>query len=178
VARVVGFAETLPFQNAVFDTVLSFNALHHFDLDTVLAAAARVLRCDGLLTVYTRTREQNRRTVWGELFPHFADRETRLFTHADLQGALARRTEFESVTLKLVPWTLRMTASRLVEQATGRYYSTFNFFTSEDFGAALATFEARLAANYSDPQTSFGRTTTCCSSPAAVRVPGPGRASE
>ncbi len=101
--------------------------------------------------MYTRTPEQNRRTVWGQLFPHFADRETRLFAQEDLQRALASCTEFDSVTLDAVPWTLRTTAARLVEQATGRYYSTFTFYTPEEFLAALATFEARLAEDYSDP---------------------------
>ncbi len=151
VTLVAGLAETLPFRDAAFDAVLSFNAVHHFDLNRFLAAAARVLRPEGLLTVYTRTPEQNRRTVWGELFPHFADRETRLFAQEDLQRALASRTEFYSVTLDHVPWTLRTTAARLVEQATGCYYSTFSFYTPEEFRAALSTFETRLAEDYSDP---------------------------
>ena len=149
--RVVGLAETLPFRDAAFDAILSFNAVHHFDLNAFLAAAARVLRPEGLLTVYTRTPEQNRRTVWGELFPQFADRETRLFAREELRRALASRTEFDSVTLNPVAWTLQTTAARLVEQATGRYYSTFTFYTPEEFQAALATFEARLAEDYSDP---------------------------
>ena len=148
--RVAGLAETLPFRDAAFDAVLSFNAIHHFDLDAFLVAAARVVRPEGLLIVYTRTPEQNRRTVWGELFPHFADRETRLFAQEDLERALAIRTEFDSVTLEPVPWTLRTAAVRLIAQATGRYYSTFCFYTPEEFRAALEIFESRLAEDYSD----------------------------
>ena len=148
--RVVGLVEALPLRDGAFDAVLSFNAVHHFDLDGFLAAAAMVLRPEGLLTVYTRTPEQNRRTVWGELFPHFADRETRLLTQEDLQSAVASRAEFDLVTVEAVPWTLQTTAARLVTQATGRYYSTFGFYTPEEFQAALSTFEARLAEHYSD----------------------------
>ena len=147
VVRVVGLAETMPFRDATFDAALSFNAVHHFDLNAFLTAAARVLRPEGLLIVYTRTPEQNRRTIWGELFPHFADRETRLFAHEDLRRALASCAEFHSVTLELAPWTLRTTAARLVEQATGRYYSTFSLYTPEEFRAALATFEDGFRAN-------------------------------
>jgi ubiquinone/menaquinone biosynthesis C-methylase UbiE len=149
--RVVGLAETLPFRDAAFDAVLSFNAVHHFDLNAFLTAAARALRPEGLLTIYTRTPEQNRQTVWGELFPHFADRETRLFPQEDLQRAVAGHAEFELVTVEAVPWTLRTTAARLVAQATGRYYSTFCFYTPEEIRAALTTFEAQLAEAYPDP---------------------------
>ena len=149
--RLVGLVEALPLRDGVFDAVLSFNAVHHFDLSRFLTAAARVLRPEGLLTVYTRTPEQNRRTVWGELFPHFADRETRLFAQEDLQSAVVGHAEFELGTVETVPWTLRTTAARLVEQATGRYYSTFSFYTPEEFQASLSTFEARLAEDYSDP---------------------------
>ncbi len=150
-ARVVGLAETLPFRDAAFDAVLSFNAVHHFDLHTFLAAAAGVLRRDGCLIVYTRSPEQNRRTVWGTLFPHFAERETRLFGKEELRRVLASHADFSSVTLETVPWTVRTTAVRLVEQATGRYYSTFSFYTPGEFSAALATFEARLATAFADP---------------------------
>jgi ubiquinone/menaquinone biosynthesis C-methylase UbiE len=150
-ARVVGLAETLPFRDEAFDAVLSFNAVHHFDLNAFLVAAARVLRREGLLIVYTRSPEQNQRTVWGHLFPHFAERETRLFVEEELRRALASRTEFYSVTLEPVPWTMRTTAARLVEQATRRYYSTFSFYPPKEFRAALATFKARLAEAYPDP---------------------------
>ena len=44
-----------------------------------------------------------------------------------------------------------ITARTVVEQATGRYYSTFDFYTPEEFRTALATFESRLMETYSDP---------------------------
>ena len=148
--RVVGVAETLPFRDEAFDAVFSFNAVHHFDLNAFLVAGAQALRRDGLLIVYTRSPEQNRRTVWGQLFPHFAERETRLFSQEELRKALAGRTEFVPVALEQVPWTVRTSAPRLVEQATGRYYSTFGFYTPKEFQTALATFESRLTQTYSD----------------------------
>lgn len=68
-SRAVGLAEALPFREGAFDAVLSLNAVHHFGLDAFLQESARVLRAAGLLIVYTRTPEQNRRTIWGQLFP-------------------------------------------------------------------------------------------------------------
>jgi ubiquinone/menaquinone biosynthesis C-methylase UbiE len=43
--------------------------VHHFDLGRFLAAAARVLKPGGQLFIYTRTPQQNARTIWGQYFP-------------------------------------------------------------------------------------------------------------
>ncbi|MFQ6047034.1 MAG: class I SAM-dependent methyltransferase [Gemmatimonadales bacterium] len=95
--RVVGLAESVPFGARSFDAVLSFNAVHHFDLAIFLAEAARVLRPYGRLIVYTRTPEQNQRTIWGQFFPHFAERETRLYSESTLRVALEAVSEFRLV---------------------------------------------------------------------------------
>src|SRR2546426_8195765 len=71
---VTARAEALPY-GAAFDAVLTFNALHHLELDRFLAEAARVLRPEGLLILYTRTPEQNRETIWGK---HLDRKSTRL----------------------------------------------------------------------------------------------------
>ncbi len=63
--RVIGLAESLPFAARSFNAVLSFNAVHHFDLPAFLAEATRVLQPKGRLVIYTRTPEQNRRSIWG-----------------------------------------------------------------------------------------------------------------
>ena len=42
-----------------------FNAVHHVDLARLAGEVARVLTPAGQLVVYTRTPEQNRRTIWG-----------------------------------------------------------------------------------------------------------------
>ncbi len=94
-SRVVARAEWLPFAQGGVDALLSFSAVHHFCLDAFLEQAARVLGANGLLIVYTRTPHQNERTVWGQFFPGFAERETRLFTEESLLKALAARPEFE-----------------------------------------------------------------------------------
>jgi SAM-dependent methyltransferase len=149
--RVLALAEALPFRDAAFDAVLSFNAVHHFGLHAFLAAVACVLRPGGLLIVYTRTPEQNARTVWGKFFPGFAERETRLNSEEDWRSALARRPEFHQATLQVRPWVMRKTLQRLLDQARGRCYSTFSLYTPAEFEEALRTFRRRLIAAYPDP---------------------------
>jgi ubiquinone/menaquinone biosynthesis C-methylase UbiE len=61
-------AEALPVRAASLDVVTAFNCVHHFDLGRFLTAAARVLVPGGQLFVYTRTPQQNARTIWGRLW--------------------------------------------------------------------------------------------------------------
>jgi len=75
--HLVGAVETLPLRASSCDVMTCFNAVHHFDLARFAGEASRVLAPSGQLVVYTRTPEQNRRTIWGRHFPEFATRETR-----------------------------------------------------------------------------------------------------
>jgi len=71
VVPVVSTAEELPLRTGSLDLVTAFNCVHHFDLARFLTAVARVLRPGGQLFVYTRTPQQNGRTIWGRYFPGF-----------------------------------------------------------------------------------------------------------
>jgi SAM-dependent methyltransferase len=62
-------AEELPLRTASLDLITAFNCVHHFDLGRFLTAAARVLAPGGQLFIYTRTPQQNARTIWGRYFP-------------------------------------------------------------------------------------------------------------
>lgn len=148
--RTIGLAELLPFGAASFDAVLSFNAVHHFDLPAFLGEAARVLRPGGRFIVYTRTPEQNERTVWGRFFPHFAARETRLYSEATLRETFAEAREFESHEIVEMPWTIRASLQRLLDQARSRGYSTFWFYEPREFEEAVRAFEARVRAHFAD----------------------------
>jgi SAM-dependent methyltransferase len=78
VAPLLAAAEELPLRAASLDLVTAFNCVHHFDLGRFLAAAARVLAPGGQLFIYTRTSQQNARTIWGRYFPGFTEHERRL----------------------------------------------------------------------------------------------------
>ena len=88
-AAVCCEAERLPIKDRSVDFVTTFNAVHHFDLERFVDEAARVLTADGQLFVYTRTPQQNAQSIWGQAFPGFASRETRLFDTATLHRALS-----------------------------------------------------------------------------------------
>ena len=82
VAPLLSAAEQLPLRTASLDVVTSFNCVHHFDLGRFLTGVARVLGPGGQLFVYTRTPQQNARTIWGRYFPGFTDQERRLHSRA------------------------------------------------------------------------------------------------
>jgi ubiquinone/menaquinone biosynthesis C-methylase UbiE len=149
--RVVGLAEFLPFTMQSFNAVLSFNAVHHFDLVAFLHEAARVLQPNGQLIIYTRTPDQNRRTIWGQFFPHFIERETRLYTEDTLRAALDATDGFEPPGLLKMPWMMHTSLPRLLDQARKGGYSTFQFFSSREFDEALRVFEIRVRASFDDP---------------------------
>ncbi len=127
-----------------------FNAVHHVDLARFVGEASRVLTPSGQLVVYTRTPEQNRRTIWGRHFPEFATRETRLHEVEDLQAALLATGAFASVRTQTVPWTVTTSLARLVDQATHYHYSTFRLYSDEALREAIDTFRQRVRQVFRD----------------------------
>src|SRR5205823_5767238 len=121
-----------------------FNCVHHFDLGRFLAAAARVLQPGGRLFIYTRTPQQNARTIWGRYFPGFTEHEQRLHSQAAIRDAVRRTEGLTMVAAQTFQHPRTSTAERLGAQAQGRHYSTFSFYTPQELRAAIATFLARL----------------------------------
>ena len=148
--HVVGAVETLPFRASSCDAMTCFNAVHHFDLARFAGEASRVLAPTGQLIVYTRTPEQNRRTIWGRHFPEFATRETRLYGVDDVRAALQAPGAFGSVRAQTVAWTVTTSLFRLVEQATHYHYSTFRLYSDDALRAAIDTFRQRVREAFRD----------------------------
>ena len=148
--HLVGAVETLPIQTASCDVMTCFNAVHHVDLARFVAEAARVLPPAGQLVVYTRTPEQNRRTIWGHHFPEFATRETRLYGAEALRAALQATGAFTAVRTQTVPWAVTTSLARLVEQATHYHYSTFRLYADDALRAAIDTFRQRVGQTFRD----------------------------
>ena len=148
--HLVGAVETLPFRAASCDVMTCFNAVHHFDLARFAGEASRVLTPSGQLVVYTRTPEQNRRTIWGRHFPEFAARETRLHEVNDVRTALEATGAFRSVRAQTVAWPVTTSLSRLVEQVTHYHYSTFRLYSEDVLRAAIDTFRQRVRQAFRD----------------------------
>ena len=137
-------AEELPIRTGSLDLVTAFNSVHHFDLGRFLGEVARALRAGGRLFVYTRTPEQNARTLWGRLFPGFTDREQRLHSEAALRDAVDRTHGLELVHVESFSHARSSTPERLRAQAEGRHYSTFSLYQPDELRQAIAVFLARL----------------------------------
>jgi SAM-dependent methyltransferase len=144
VVPLLAAAEQLPLRAASLDLVTAFNCVHHFDLGRFLAAAARVLRPGGQLFLYTRTPQQNARTIWGRYFPGFTEREQRLHSQAALGDAVRRTGGLTVVAMQTFRHPRSSTAGRLRAQAEGRHYSTFSLYPPQELRASIATFLARL----------------------------------
>ena len=144
VVPLLSAAEELPLRTASLDVVTAFNCVHHFDLARFLAAVARVLQPGGQLFIYTRTPQQNARTIWGRYFPGFTEHEQRLHGEAVFRAAIRRTGGLTLAAAQTFRHPRTSTAGRLQAQAEGRHYSTFSLYTPEELRAAIATFLARL----------------------------------
>jgi SAM-dependent methyltransferase len=144
VVPLLSAAEELPLRTASLDAVTAFNCVHHFDLARFLTAVARVLRPGGLLFIYTRTPQQNARTIWGRYFPGFTEHEQRLHGEAALRDAVRRTGGLTLVATRTFRHPRSSTAVRLRAQAEGRHYSTFSLYPPGELRAAIATFLVRL----------------------------------
>ena len=144
VVPLLAAAEQLPLRTASLDLITAFNCVHHFDLGRFLTAAARVLAPGGQLFIYTRTPQQNARTIWGRYFPGFTEREQRLHSQAAFRDAVRRTDGLTVVATQTFRHPRSSTAGRLQAQAEGRHYSTFSLYTPEELRASIATFLARL----------------------------------
>jgi len=144
VVPLLSAAEELPLRTASLDLVTAFNSVHHFDLARFLAAAARVLRPGGQLFMYTRTPQQNARTIWGRYFPGFTEREQRLHSEAGFADAVRRTAGLRIVATRTFSHPRSSTAERLRAQAEGRHYSTFSLYPPQEWRPSLAAFLARL----------------------------------
>jgi ubiquinone/menaquinone biosynthesis C-methylase UbiE len=144
VTPLLSVAEELPLRTASLDLVTAFNCVHHFDLGRFLAAAARVLQPGGQLFIYTRTPQQNARTIWGRYFPGFTEHEQRLHSAAGFRDAVRRTSGLRVLATQTFSHPRSSTAERLRAQAEGRHYSTFSLYTPQEWRPSIATFLARL----------------------------------
>jgi SAM-dependent methyltransferase len=123
------------------DFVTAFNAVHHFDLDRFTHEVARVLRPGGDLFVYTRTPEQNAKSIWGRAFPGFVSHESRLHDETTLGRVFA---ELGAVEMTSFTFARCATADGLAERVRGGAYSTFGRYRPDELEDALERFLQHL----------------------------------
>jgi hypothetical protein len=103
-----------------------------------------VLAPGGQLFIYTRTPQQNARTIWGRYFPGFTEHEQRLHSEAAIRDAVRRTGGLQVAATQTFHHPRTSTAGRLRAQAEGRHYSTFSLYPPQELRAAIAAFLAAL----------------------------------
>ena len=98
----------------------------------------------GQLFIYTRTPQQNARTIWGRYFPGFTEHEQRLHSQAALCAAIRRTGGLTVTATQTFAHPRTSTAGRLRAQAEGCHYSTFSLYPAPELRAAITAFLARL----------------------------------
>ncbi len=147
---IQGVAETLPFQRNSIGVLFGFNTIHLFDFDPFIRSAAEVLKPEGYLFLYTRTPAQNQQSIWGQYFPSFSEKETRLYQREELISRLRSFPSFE--TLEFISFTYKRnhSLSELLDLVDRPHYSTFLFYTQSELEEAKRIFEERIRNEYSD----------------------------
>ncbi len=143
-------AESLPFQNGNLDCVFSFNAVHHFNLQSFLQESARILKSGGYLFVYTRLQEQNERNIWGQYFPEFCRKETRLYDLDTFVQSVEAATDLRVGSIEHFRFERRSTLEELCKRAKAKHYSTFSFYPEKELGKAITGFRRNLRSHFKD----------------------------
>ena len=144
-----GDANKLPLESDSMDCIVTFNAIHHFDIKRFLAEVYECLKDDGNVFIYTRLRNQNSRNIWGQYFPLFAETEERLFEFDELQYAV-KKADMRITNTRVFGHDRTSDLSSLVKKAKNNHYSTFALYDKDEFKRSSETFEQNIRDNFDD----------------------------
>jgi SAM-dependent methyltransferase len=144
-----GDANRLPLDNKSIDCIVTFNAIHHFDVPKFLSESLRSLNDDGHIFIYTRLRNQNSRSIWGEHFPLFVEMEKRLYEIDELEQHI-QNADMSIHSTKVFGYPRISSLDRLVHQAQNNHYSTFALYDKVTFDESLKTFKQNIKDNFDD----------------------------
>ncbi len=144
-----GDANRLPLDNDSMDCIVAFNAIHHFDVPKFLSESLRSLKDDGHLFIYTRLRNQNFRSIWGEHFPLFTEIEDRLYELDELEQHI-QNADMNIHSTRVFGYSRTSSLDRLVHQAKNNHYSTFALYEKETFNESLKIFQQNIKKNFDD----------------------------
>lgn len=130
--------------------MVTFNAIHHFEIAKFFNETARVLRSGGFLGVYTRSRAQNEKTIWGRYFPGFVEREDRLLTIEEFERIISGQKDLWLEDTKIYNFKRIISIDRLMQLVSRHHYSTFKFYTPEELIETTAIFRKRLENRFAD----------------------------
>lgn len=141
-------AGILPMEESSMDCLFTFNTMNHFDIPKFLHEATRVLKSGGLLYIYTRTKSQNARNIWGRYFPKFCEKETRLPELDEIKNMLDSSLYIQKV--KDFKFKRNDSLQRLLKKARERFYSVFSLYEEEELDESIKKFEQNMNDNFED----------------------------
>jgi len=144
-----GDANKLPLENNSMDCIVTFNAIHHFDIQKFLEESIRSLKDDSQLFIYTRLRNQNSRNIWGQYFPLFTEIENRLLEFDELKNYI-QQADMRIFHRKIFGYKRTSSLTKLLEKARSNHYSTFSLYSKESMETSLETFEQNIRNNFDD----------------------------
>ncbi len=144
-----GDANRLPLDNKSIDCIVTFNAIHHFDVPKFLSESLRSLKSDGRIFIYTRLRTQNAKSVWGKYFPLFTEMENRLYELDELESHI-NNADMKIHSTKVFQYTRTTSLDRLVNQAKHNHYSTFALYEKKSFDESLEIFQQNIKKNFNN----------------------------
>ncbi len=146
---IPGDASKLPLESDTMDYIVTFNAIHHFDIQKFLSEVYECLKDDGRAFIYTRLRNQNSRNIWGQYFPLFAEIEDRLYEFEELQYAI-KKADMKIVHTNVFGHNRTSSLKSLVKKAKNNHYSTFTLYSKSEFKKSLDIFRQNLVDNFDD----------------------------
>ena len=147
---IKSFARKIPLKDNSLDCILAFNAIHHFKILQFLKESSRLLKDGGYLFIHTRLRSQNRRNIWGEYFPLFNEKETRLYEINELKSLLRKPPEIKIESIEYFKYARFAPLDWLIEQAQNHHYSTFYLYTKKEFEHSLEKFKQNIQQEFKD----------------------------
>ena len=150
-ATKIAMAQELPIGDEALDVVFCFNAIHFFNAPKFLRESARVLREGSFLFIYTRTKTQSMKSIWGKHFPSFNKKESDFYSTERLEAEIKSTEGLELIETKTFVLSRENSLQELVERAQSKHYSTFYLYESQEFERSLAEFRKNIRESYEDP---------------------------
>ncbi|MFN2469594.1 MAG: class I SAM-dependent methyltransferase [Gaiellaceae bacterium] len=137
-------AEELPFAEGAFDRAVMMLVVHHLDRPRAFVEAHRVLTRGGRLLIQTPEPAMFPRAWLAPLFPSYVRVEQARFpTREALEGEL-RAAGFTAASTTSYAVDRSFARAEAIERIRGRYASTFDHFSDEEYREGLARAERDL----------------------------------
>ena len=149
-ATKIAMAQELPIANNALDAIFCFNAVHFFNTPKFLRESVRVLREGSFLFIYTRTRTQSMKSIWGKHFPSFNRKESDFYKTEMLESQIDATQGLELIETKTFTLARENSLKELTDRAQSKHYSTFYLYDSEEFEKSLGEFRKNIRKFYKD----------------------------